>query len=98
VGTGPREPPGPALAAPPTRRILIADDDEDFAEMTARLLQRRGGHEVTVVYDGPAALEATQNFQPEVALLDFGLPGRDGYRLAQQLRQQLGLEGYCWWR
>jgi CheY-like chemotaxis protein/two-component sensor histidine kinase len=86
-------PSGPALAAPPPRRILIADDNEDFAEMTARLLRRRGGHEVQVVYDGPAALEAARTFQPEVAFLDIGLPGIDGYRLAQQLRQQPALEG-----
>jgi CheY-like chemotaxis protein len=50
--------------------------------MTARLLGRKGGHEVKVVYDGPAALEAAPNFQPEVAFLDIGLPGIDGYRLA----------------
>jgi CheY-like chemotaxis protein len=86
-------PSAPASAAPPPRRILIADDNEDFAEMTARLLRRKGGHEVQVVYDGPAALEAAQTFQPEVALLDIGLPGMDGYRLARQLRQQPGLEG-----
>jgi PAS domain S-box-containing protein len=86
-------PSGPASAAPPPRRILIADDNEDFAEMTARLLQRRGGHEVKAVYDGPAALEAAQAFQPEVAFLDIGLPGVDGYRLAQQFRQRPGLEG-----
>jgi CheY-like chemotaxis protein len=80
-------------ATPPPRRILLADDNEDFAEMMARLLRRRGRHEVQVVYDGQAALAAAQNFQPEVAFLDIGLPGISGYRLAQQLRQQPGLEG-----
>jgi two-component system CheB/CheR fusion protein len=87
-----RGPSGPALAAPPPRRILIADDNEDFAEMTARLLRRKGGHEVTVVYDGPAALEAAQTFQPEVAFLDIGLPGINGYELVQRLRKLPGLE------
>jgi CheY-like chemotaxis protein/two-component sensor histidine kinase len=80
-------------AAPPARRILLADDNDDFAEMMARLLRRRGGHEVRVVYDGPAALEAAQTFQPDVAFLDIGLPGIDGYPLAGQFRQQPGLEG-----
>lgn len=92
-GRGPGEATGPAPAAPPPRRIPLADDNEDFAEMTARLLRRRGGHEVTVVYDGPAALAAAETFQPEVAFLDIGLPGIDGYKLAHQLRQQPGLEG-----
>ena len=60
--------------------------------MTARLLRRRGGHKVKVVYDGPAALEAARTFQPEVAFLDIGLPGINGYDLAQRLRKQPGLE------
>ena len=92
-GTGSREPVGPAAAASSPRRILIADDNEDFAESCARLLRRRGGHEVKVVYDGLAALEAAQSFRPEVAFLDIGLPGMDGYKLAQRLRQLPGLEG-----
>jgi len=86
------EPSSPALAAPPSRRILIADDNEDFAEMTARLLRRKGGHEVTVVYDGLTALEAAQTFRPDVAFLDIGLPGMNGYELAQRLRQLPGCE------
>jgi two-component system CheB/CheR fusion protein len=80
------------LTPSPHRRILIADDNEDFAEMTARLLRRKGGHEVQVVYDGPAALEAAQTFQPEVAFLDIGLPGINGYELVQRLRKLPGLE------
>jgi PAS domain S-box-containing protein len=82
---------GPAPDAPPPRRILIADDNEDFAEMTGRLLRRKGGHEVTVVFDGPAALEVVQTFRPQVAFLDIGLPGINGYELAQRLRKLPGL-------
>lgn len=80
-----------AFAAPPCRRILIADDNEDFAELTGRLLERKGGHKVKVVYDGPAALKAARAFQPEVAFLDIGLPEINGYDLAQQLRKEPGL-------
>ena len=76
-----------------SRRILIADDNEDFAESCARLLRRMGGHEVKVVYDGLAALEAAQTFRPQAAFLDIGLPGLDGYQLARRLRQLPGLEG-----
>jgi PAS domain S-box-containing protein len=82
----------PAPVAPPPLRILIADDNEDFADMTARLLRRRGGHEVKVVYDGPAVLEVVQTFRPEAAFLDIGLPGINGYELAQRLRRLPGWE------
>jgi len=91
-GGGAREKPNPSFAAPPCRRILIADDNEDFAELTGRLLERKGGHRVKVVYDGPAALAAARAFQPEVAFLDIGLPGIDGYELARQLRNEPGME------
>jgi two-component system CheB/CheR fusion protein len=89
---GAREKPDAAFAAPPCRRILIADDNEDFAKLSGRLLERKGGHRVRVVYDGPAALEAARAFQPEVAFLDIGLPGINGYDLAQQLRTEPGLD------
>jgi PAS domain S-box-containing protein len=91
-GGGARAKPAPAYAAPPCRRILMADDNEDFAELTGRLLERKGGHKVKVVYDGPAALAAARTFRPEVAFLDIGLPGINGYELAQQLRNEPGLE------
>jgi PAS domain S-box-containing protein len=92
-GGGAREKPDLAFAAPSCRRILLADDNEDFAELTGRLLERKGGHQVKVVYDGPAALAAARAFQPEVAFLDIGLPGLNGYDLARRLREEPGLEG-----
>jgi signal transduction histidine kinase/ActR/RegA family two-component response regulator len=91
-GLGERVKPEPSFVAPPCRRILIADDNEDFAEMTGRLLERKGGHNVKVVFDGPAALAAARAFQPEAAFLDIGLPGINGYDLAQQLRREPGLQ------
>jgi PAS domain S-box-containing protein len=69
------------------RRILVVDDNEDVAD-TLALLLRQGGHEVRVAHDGPAALEAARAYQPEVVLLDIGLPGMTGYEVAQHLRQQ----------
>ncbi len=70
-----------------TRRILVVDDNEDVAESLAMVL-RLGGHEVEVAHDGPAALQAAHAYQPEVVLLDIGLPGMTGYEVAQRLRQQ----------
>ena len=71
----------------PARRILVVDDNEDSAESLALLL-RRNGSEVRTAYDGVAAVETAQAFQAEVVLLDIGLPRMDGYRAAQQIREQ----------
>lgn len=73
------------------RRVLIVDDNHDAAESTA-LIVGAAGHTVEVAYDGPMALSIAASFKPEVALLDIGLPGMDGYELAKRLRQLPGME------
>jgi PAS domain S-box-containing protein len=77
-----RNPPRPA---PTRRRVLIVDDNADSAHGTAKIL-RRQGHDVQIVFDGPGALAAAQEYQPGYVLLDIGLPGMDGYEVAQRLR------------
>jgi CheY-like chemotaxis protein/two-component sensor histidine kinase len=71
----------------PQRRVLVVDDNVDTAESLAMLI-RHDGHEVRTAHDGPAALEATAAFRPEVVLLDIGLPLMDGYEVARRLRAQ----------
>ncbi len=66
-------------------RVLVVDDNADAAESLAMLLQL-SGHEVRIAYDGPSALEAATGFDPDVAFLDIGLPGMDGYEVARRLR------------
>jgi PAS domain S-box-containing protein len=68
------------------RRVLIADDNRDAAESLAMLL-RMQGHDVAVVHDGREALAAFDRFQPEVALLDIGMPEVNGYEVARIVRQ-----------
>ncbi len=68
------------------RRILVVDDNVDAVESLALLL-RLDGHEVQAVYDGPSALAAAATNPPEVAILDLGMPGMDGYELARRLRK-----------
>jgi two-component system, chemotaxis family, CheB/CheR fusion protein len=68
-----------------SRRVLIVDDNFDSGDSLA-LLARSWGHEVAVARDGPSALALAQQFKPELALLDIGLPGMDGYELARRLR------------
>jgi CheY-like chemotaxis protein len=65
-------------------RALVVDDNEDTAESLALLL-RLWGHTVFVAHDGPEALEVARVHQPEVVLLDLGLPGMDGYEVARRL-------------
>jgi PAS domain S-box-containing protein len=68
-------------------RILIVDDNQDAANMLAILLQLEG-HTVFIEYGAQAALERARREQPDIALLDIGLPEMNGYELAQRLRAQ----------
>ena len=69
------------------RRVLVADDNEDSAETLALLLQALG-NEVRAVHDGQRAVEEAESFRPDVALLDIGMPGLDGYAAARLIRSQ----------
>jgi CheY-like chemotaxis protein/GAF domain-containing protein len=71
-------------------RVLVVDDHQDLATGLAELLER-WGHEARVAFDGPSGLEAARGFQPDLLLLDLGLPGMDGYAVAQTLRQEPSL-------
>jgi PAS domain S-box-containing protein len=66
-------------------RVLVVDDDPDVADGMSMFLETLG-HDVQIAPDGPAALAIARAFQPEVGLLDIGLPGMDGYELARELR------------
>jgi CheY-like chemotaxis protein len=65
-------------------RILVVEDNEDCALSTAALL-RMNGHEAVTAMDGEEALELARRFQPEVVLIDIGLPGMSGYVFARKL-------------
>jgi len=82
--------PAPAVSARGLR-VLVVEDNIDAAESLATLL-RLWNHDVNVVHDGCKALEAAREQQPEVVLLDIGLPGLDGYQVARRLRDEIGLD------
>ncbi|HXT96536.1 MAG TPA: ATP-binding protein [Polyangia bacterium] len=69
----------------PRRRILIVDDNVDAREALARLLEM-AGHEVAQAGDGPGGLEAASRARPDVAIVDIGLPGMNGFDLGRRLR------------
>jgi CheY-like chemotaxis protein len=75
-----------AVARPPRGlRILVADDNEDGREMLTYLLTHEG-HAVRTVEDGLRAVDAVADFDPDVAVLDIGMPGLSGYEVARRLR------------
>jgi signal transduction histidine kinase/DNA-binding response OmpR family regulator len=69
------------------RRVLVVDDNVDAAETVAAYL-RLEGHEAKVVTESAEVLGAARVFEPQVVVLDIGLPGLDGYQIARQLRAQ----------
>jgi CheY-like chemotaxis protein len=73
-------------ASPDSRqRVLVVDDNHDAAESLAMLLEL-DNCSVQVAFDGLTALEVLENFNPDIALLDIGMPGMDGYELARRIR------------
>ncbi|HKP29396.1 MAG TPA: ATP-binding protein, partial [Gemmatimonadales bacterium] len=73
-------------------RLLVVDDSVDHAESLGMLL-RLMGHEVHLAASGPEALEAVATFRPDVALIDIGLPGMNGYDVARRIREQRKYRG-----
>ena len=82
----------PPSAPPPPRRILIVDDNVEAALTLAELLALEG-HETHVAHDGPSAVDAARRLSPDVAILDIGLPGFDGFEVARRLRAEPELRG-----
>jgi PAS domain S-box-containing protein len=76
---------GAMAAAIAAKRVLIVDDNRDGARAIARLL-RTMGHEVAIAFEGCVALERARDFDPDVILLDLGMPGVDGFQVCQRLR------------
>ncbi|MGH7523977.1 MAG: response regulator, partial [Gemmatimonadales bacterium] len=72
-------------------RVMVADDNTDGAETLAMVLQR-AGHVVGTVADGALAVERINEFAPDVVLLDIGLPGKNGFEIARELRSNGGRE------
>jgi CheY-like chemotaxis protein len=102
--TGAAEPSHRPAATEPARasryaRVLVVDDNRDAATTLATLLDLHG-YVVETAGDGPQALAVIPSFMPDVAILDIGLPGMDGYELAAHVRRMphpphlLALTGY----
>jgi CheY-like chemotaxis protein len=77
------------IAAPVSRRVLLVEDNPDGRE-TLRLLLELYGHIVEEAADGREGVEKALAWQPEVAVVDIGLPLLDGFEVARRLRAALG--------
>ena len=69
------------------RRILVVDDGQDAARSMAKLL-RLMGNEVRTAHDGIEAVEAAEEFRPEIILMDIGMPRLNGYEATRRIRQR----------
>ena len=67
-------------------RLMVIDDNKDAAESMSMLFEL-WGHEVVCVFDGRTALDTAAKFRPDAVFLDIGLPGMDGYEIAERLRE-----------
>jgi PAS domain S-box-containing protein len=86
--------PWTARSQPPlhaVRRVLLVDDNEDALFLLGDALTA-AGHDVRTAPDPETALKIARTYRPQVAILDIGLPGMDGYELATRLRRELGGE------
>ena len=88
----------PLYEAPPARedipgrstvRVVLVEDQEDAREMARSLLEMRG-HEVIVAMNGIDGINAIVQQQPDVALVDIGLPDIDGYAVVREVHERLG--------
>jgi CheY-like chemotaxis protein len=74
---------------PRQRRILLVEDNSDARQALKDLLEL-WGHQVEVAQDGMGGVTRALEARPDLALVDIGLPGLDGYRVAQELRRRVG--------
>jgi DNA-binding response OmpR family regulator len=73
-------------------RILLADDDRD-ATLSLSTLLKLEGYDVRHVYDGGATLDAVREFEPDIVLVDIGMPKLSGYDVARHIRERYGKAG-----
>jgi CheY-like chemotaxis protein len=83
--------PQPAVSPAPVdespRRVLVVDDNQAAADLLCAVVEKLG-NEVRVAYDGEEAIALAARFQPDVVLMDLGMPKLDGYGAARNIRKQ----------
>jgi len=72
-------------------RVLVVDDNRDVAQSMGKMLEMLG-HSVRVEYGGASAIRASEEFTPDVVLLDIGMPGLNGYDVCQTIKRKASLK------
>ena len=75
--------------APRSLRVLVVDDERDMV-LTLMTILRHEGHEIWTLYKAKDVLRAMKHFDPDVVLLDIGLPDGSGFNVAEQIRRAYG--------
>jgi CheY-like chemotaxis protein len=88
-GEGAADAPESTRACPRPLRVVLIEDCDDVRDATRALLER-SGHQVATAHDGPSGLALILGTRPDVALVDMGLPGIDGFEVAIRVRAALG--------
>jgi CheY-like chemotaxis protein len=74
---------------PPARHIVLVEDNPEHRQ-TLRVLLELDGHRVDEAADGPRGVERILTLRPDLAVVDIGLPGLDGYEVARRIRADPG--------
>ncbi len=69
-----------------TFRVVLIDDDPDLRKLVKLALEFTAGWEVTAASDGVEGIEAVRRIKPDVAVVDYMMPGMDGYEVCQRLK------------
>jgi two-component system CheB/CheR fusion protein len=76
----------PKLRAPHGSRVVVVEDNDDSRDMLCTLL-KRAGFDCRTAHDGPTGLALIENMNPDIAIIDLGLPGMNGFDIARRLRR-----------
>ena len=87
----PREHKAPTSHSSKPLRVLVVDDNRDVAQSMGKMLEMLG-HRVRVEYGGASAIRASEEFTPDVVLLDIGMPGLNGYDVCQTIKRKASLK------
>src|SRR5690606_23707083 len=71
----------------PPRNVMLVEDQENLSRLTAMILEKLGHRVIAVAAAGPAAIKLALEHRPDLILMDIGLPGMDGFEVAQQMRE-----------
>jgi CheY-like chemotaxis protein len=90
----PVSPPDPPTAAAPAvanRRVLVIDDNADAADTLVAILSLLG-HDAVAAHSGADGLRAAEVCRPDVVFLDIGMPGMNGFEVAEAMRKMQGMD------